>query len=106
MPLLSLYINNKAGGLIYQKARRPPHMRHCPCCPQRCDLTSSWQNLAPHAVDLDTNEQLRLASTFNGLALILKEVQRFVVANRRSPLCLSHASCRCCSSRRSKVLRR
>jgi len=50
MPLLSLYINNKAGGLIYHR------------------------DFASHAADLDINEQLRLASTFNGLALILKEL--------------------------------
>ena len=41
MPLLSLYINNKAGGLIYHR------------------------DFAAHAAKLDVNDHLRLASTFN-----------------------------------------
>ena len=45
MPLLSLYINNKAGGLIFHR------------------------DFAAHAAKLDTNDHLRLASTFSGLAL-------------------------------------
>lgn len=48
--LLSLYINNKAGGLIYHK------------------------DFAAHAAKLDTNDHLRLASTFSGLALIMKQL--------------------------------
>ena len=50
MPLLSMYINNKAGGLIYHK------------------------DFAPHSAKLDVNDHLRLASTLSGLALILKEM--------------------------------
>ena len=50
MPLLSLYINNKAGGLIYHR------------------------DFAAHAAKLDVNDHLRLASTFNGLALIMKQL--------------------------------
>ena len=50
MPLLSLYINNKAGGLIYHR------------------------DFAAHAAKLDTNDHLRLASTFSGLALIMKQL--------------------------------
>ena len=41
MPLLSLYINNKAGGLIFHR------------------------DFAAHAAKLDTNDHLRLASTFS-----------------------------------------
>ena len=48
--ILTLYINNKAGGLIYHK------------------------DFAPHAAKLDVNDHLRLASTFNGLALIMKQL--------------------------------
>mmetsp|Transcript_30755 Transcript_30755/g.67354 ORF Transcript_30755/g.67354 Transcript_30755/m.67354 type:complete len:142 (-) Transcript_30755:170-595(-) len=48
--LLSLYINNKAGGLIFQR------------------------DFSPAAAKLDVNEHLRLASTFNGLALILRQL--------------------------------
>jgi hypothetical protein len=50
MPLLSLYINNRAGGLIYHR------------------------DFAAHAAKLDVNDHLRLASTFNGLALIMKQL--------------------------------
>ena len=50
MPLLSLYINNKAGGLIFHR------------------------DFAAHAAKLDTNDHLRLASTFSGLALIMKQL--------------------------------
>ena len=48
--LLTLYVNNKAGGLIYHK------------------------DFASHAAKLDVNDHLRLASTFSGLALILKQL--------------------------------
>ena len=48
--LLTLYINNKAGGLIYHR------------------------DFAAHAAKLDTNDHLRLASTFSGLALIMKQL--------------------------------
>uniref|UniRef100_A0A7S2IS43 Trafficking protein particle complex subunit n=1 Tax=Haptolina brevifila TaxID=156173 RepID=A0A7S2IS43_9EUKA len=50
MGLLSLYVNNKAGGLIYHR------------------------DFASHAAKLDVNDQLRLASTFNGLAMIMKQL--------------------------------
>lgn len=50
MRLLSIYINNKAGGLIFHR-----------------DFSSA-------AAKLDVNDHLRLASTFNSLALILKEL--------------------------------
>ena len=73
MGLLSVYINNKAGGLIYQKVRTttphrpPPHLselRH----------RSLTQDFSPHAAKLDVNVHLRLASTFDSLALILKQL--------------------------------
>ena len=32
------------------------------------------QDFAPHAAKLDTNDHLRLASTFSGLALIMKQL--------------------------------
>ena len=32
------------------------------------------QDFAPHAAKLDVNDHLRLASTFNGLALIMKQL--------------------------------
>mmetsp|Transcript_20589 Transcript_20589/g.44209 ORF Transcript_20589/g.44209 Transcript_20589/m.44209 type:complete len:142 (-) Transcript_20589:296-721(-) len=48
--LLSLYINNKAGGLIFHR-----------------DFSSA-------AAKLDVNDHLRLASTFNGLALIMRQL--------------------------------
>jgi len=51
MPLLSIYINNKAGGLIYQR------------------------DFGNNAVKLEkVNDHLLLASTFNSLAMILKEL--------------------------------
>merc|ERR1712060_892852 len=48
--LLSLYINNKAGGLIFHR-----------------DFSSA-------AAKLDVNDHLRLASTFHGLALIMQQL--------------------------------
>ena len=48
--LLSLYINNKAGGLIFHR-----------------DFSSS-------APTHDINEHLRLASTFGGLSLIMQQL--------------------------------
>eukprot|EP00316_Scyphosphaera_apsteinii_P024999 CAMPEP_0119299594 /NCGR_PEP_ID=MMETSP1333-20130426/1662_1 /TAXON_ID=418940 /ORGANISM="Scyphosphaera apsteinii, Strain RCC1455" /LENGTH=139 /DNA_ID=CAMNT_0007301069 /DNA_START=135 /DNA_END=554 /DNA_ORIENTATION=+ len=48
--LLSLYINNKAGGLIFHR-----------------DFSSA-------AAKLDINEHLTLASTFNGLAMIMRQL--------------------------------
>ena len=48
--LLSLYIINKAGGLIFHR------------------------DFSPAAAKLDVNDHLRLASTFNGLALIMRQL--------------------------------
>ncbi|EOD09033.1 hypothetical protein EMIHUDRAFT_71104 [Emiliania huxleyi CCMP1516] len=48
--LLSLYINNRAGGLIFHR------------------------DFSPNAAKLDTNEQMQLASTFSGLALIMGQL--------------------------------
>lgn len=48
--LLSLYINNKAGGLIFHR-----------------DFSSA-------APTHDINEHLRLASTFGGLSLIMQQL--------------------------------
>ena len=74
MGLLSVYINNKAGGLIYQKVRS-----HTPIPPHRpqshlSELRHHTQDFSPHAAKLDVNVHLRLASTFDSLALILKQL--------------------------------
>ena len=74
MGLLSVYINNKAGGLIYQKVRS-----HTPITLHRAHLSelrhrSLTQDFSPHAAKLDVNVHLRLASTFDSLALILKQL--------------------------------
>ena len=74
MGLLSVYINNKAGGLIYQKVRS-----HTPITPHRppahfSELRDHTQDFSPHAAKLDVNVHLRLASTFDSLALILKQL--------------------------------
>ena len=73
MGLLSVYINNKAGGLIYQKVRS--HTPHRPPArtSQNC-ATTPTQDFSPHAAKLDVNVHLRLASTFDSLALILKQL--------------------------------
>ena len=78
MPLLSMYINNKAGGLIYQRVRtchtsrnrRPPSdfMPH-PALAQ--DFGS---NAGATTSNKEVNDHLLLASTFNSLAMILKEL--------------------------------
>ena len=74
MGLLSVYINNKAGGLIYQKVRS-----HSPIAPANAlselrHTTTPTQDFSPHAAKLDVNVHLRLASTFDSLALILKQL--------------------------------
>ena len=74
MGLLSVYINNKAGGLIYQKVRT---RRSAPSASaHRSELRrhSLTQDFSPHAAKLDVNVHLRLASTFDSLALILKQL--------------------------------
>lgn len=73
--LLSLYINNKAGGLIYHRvraSRRPAEPRAARSEPRV--PRAAPQDFASHAAKLDVNEQLRLASTFAGLALIMKQL--------------------------------
>ena len=73
-----MYINNKAGGLIYQRVRtchtsrnrRPPSdfMPH-PALAQ--DFGS---NAGATTSNKEVNDHLLLASTFNSLAMILKEL--------------------------------
>mmetsp|Transcript_6352 Transcript_6352/g.16237 ORF Transcript_6352/g.16237 Transcript_6352/m.16237 type:complete len:140 (+) Transcript_6352:110-529(+) len=48
--ILSLYINNKSGGLIYQR------------------------NFSPRAAELRDNDQMMVSSTFNSITLILQEL--------------------------------
>ena len=78
MPLLSMYINNKAGGLIYHRVRlgaplrnrRPPsHLM-----PHSALAQEFGSNAGAKATNKETNDHLLLASTFNSLAVILKEL--------------------------------
>ena len=79
MPLLTLYVNNKAGGLIYHRVSahatlRTPFVAAAPSLPPHTSPSLASQDFSKEAAKLDTNEQLRLASTFNGLAMIMKEL--------------------------------
>ena len=67
MRLLSIYINNKAGGLIYHR-----------------DFSST-------AAKLDVNDHLRLASTFSGLALIMQELAQKISPGASSKMELLEA---------------
>ena len=92
MGLLSLYVNNKAGGLIYHRVRALEdaalRCRGCSCqirvvvlgCIRRA------QDFASHAAKLDVNDHLRLASTFAGLALIMKQLSPVRGSSRMSEL--------------------
>ena len=74
MGLLTLYINNKAGGLIFHRVRCS--LRTPAPAPTQIDVlpTRRLQDFAPHAAKLDVNEHLRLASTYSGLALIMQQL--------------------------------
>ena len=76
--LLSLYINNKAGGLIYHRVSSPELLFYNFCAhiasARSTHIVPRGQDFAAHAAKLDVNDHLRLASTFNGLALIMKQL--------------------------------
>ena len=79
MPLLSMYINNKAGGLIYHRVRLGAPLRNRRPTVS-LDAALSWHrslfgsNAGAKATNKETNDHLLLASTFNSLAVILKEL--------------------------------
>lgn len=69
--LLSLYINNRAGGLIFHRVRSSRRSAHLHRSQQH---PPPKQDFSPNAAKLDTNEQMQLASTFSGLALIMGQL--------------------------------
>lgn len=101
--LISLYINNRSGGLIYQRVR-PAARAACPLWGVRCRRAggmeasvlapslaprasrarrllrafsvraAALQNLSPSAAKLRDNDQLTVASMLSSIALILKEL--------------------------------
>ena len=78
MPLLSMYINNKAGGLIYQRVRtcRTSRNRRPPSdlMPHPALAQDFGSNAGATTSNKEVNDHLLLASTFNSLAMILKEL--------------------------------
>ncbi len=78
MGLISLHINNQAGGLIYHRASHcPGPATPCICTTPGahcCRSVSLPQDFSTTAAKLDVNDHLRLASTFSGLALIMQQL--------------------------------
>lgn len=71
MVLYTLYIVNKAGGLIYNKVWWLACDGACTCARERF---FSFQDLSQGLPKLDGNEYLRLASTFHSLHAIAKQI--------------------------------